>query len=141
MEQPLKILADIKGQILSEEKRQLLSVELADLLLQEAALQKTPEEKKDQEQLGHLLLDQTGKAFVTETTDQCFRSSSLRRSANQLVFILKKYGIPKFIPWTKALGCFVFRVLFLGGLEIFFRLFSCRLLKRLFEKKQNKSSF
>ncbi len=45
--------------------------------------------------IARMMADPNGKAFTTSMTDQCFRSSDSARVADQLVFLIKKFGIPK----------------------------------------------
>lgn len=66
---------------------------------------------KQQAELAKLVHDPKGKAFVTNMTDQCFRSNNPYRVADQLIFLLNQYGIPRFLTPTKQLGFKIFRFL------------------------------
>ncbi len=61
----------------------------------------TREEKKIQEQMESLLTHPTDKVVLTKMIDQSFRSHDDQRVADQLNFILKKYGIPEFFSNTE----------------------------------------
>lgn len=92
-----KILESVRGKPLSLEQRCNLAIELAALILTEAQANQTSQEKKIQSQLARMMNDPKGKAFTTSMTDQCFRSNSSARVADQLVFLLHKFGIPKYL--------------------------------------------
>jgi RHH-type proline utilization regulon transcriptional repressor/proline dehydrogenase/delta 1-pyrroline-5-carboxylate dehydrogenase len=81
---------------------------LATLMLN--AANKIPKGQQ-QEELARLVRDPQGKAFVTHMTDQCFRSQNPARVADQLIYLLKKFGIPKFLSKKKQLGFKLFRLL------------------------------
>src|SRR5262249_54097365 len=51
-----------------------------------------------------------GKLFTTTMTDQFFRSQSSRRAADQLCFILKTLGIPKYLSWQKRFSLRLFKL-------------------------------
>lgn len=91
------------------EERSALAVELASLLLMEAKKSETTKERKIQHQLARMMKDPMGKAFTTEMTDQCFRSQDASRAADQIVYLLKKYGIPKYLSRVKRGGFWIFK--------------------------------
>jgi RHH-type proline utilization regulon transcriptional repressor/proline dehydrogenase/delta 1-pyrroline-5-carboxylate dehydrogenase len=109
LEEANALLQNVKGrpQTLAERKR--LSVELAALMLNEANRTITSREKVIQEQLGRLMHDSTGKAFTTAMTDECFRSHSHRRIADQMIFLLNHLGIPQYLDWIKRAELFAFK--------------------------------
>lgn len=80
-----------------------------DLLNQSKELQ-TAEEKKQQKELANMMEDSKGKAFITSMTDQCFRSKNNARVADQLSFLIKKYGIPKYLSFSKKLKLKLFQL-------------------------------
>lgn len=108
IKQALSILESAKGHPLSSEQRKTLSIELALCILKEARMIETPQEKKLQKQLARMMHDPSGKAFTTSMMDQCFRSSNKMRIADQLLFLLKGYGVPKYLSWYKKLGFYLF---------------------------------
>src|ERR1700753_672664 len=111
MNQAVQLLESVKGHPLSDRKRQEMSIELAGLMLEEAQQTQSYREKEQEQQLGRMMNDPSGKAFTTSMTDQCFRSADSRRIADQLVFLIKKFGIPHFLNSCKKLGLFLFREL------------------------------
>jgi len=64
----------------------------------------TQEEKRYQKQIRHLLSHPADKVTLTRLIDQSFRSANFRRVADQVVFLLRRYGIPGFFaPHEKFL--------------------------------------
>jgi RHH-type proline utilization regulon transcriptional repressor/proline dehydrogenase/delta 1-pyrroline-5-carboxylate dehydrogenase len=101
----------VKGQTISLEERQARAIVLAGLMLQEAKRIQTPWEKKQQHQLARMMNDPVGKVFTTVITDQCFRSKRPARVANQLIYTIGKYGIPRYLALEKRIGLFAFKIL------------------------------
>ena len=64
----------------------------------------TDEEKQYQKQMHHLLTHPRDKVALTNLIDQSFRSTTCRRVANQVTYLLRRYGIPGFFtPLEKFL--------------------------------------
>jgi RHH-type proline utilization regulon transcriptional repressor/proline dehydrogenase/delta 1-pyrroline-5-carboxylate dehydrogenase len=105
------LLDSVKGKPQSIAERRRLSVDLGALMIREAARTMTSQEKAVQDQLSRLMRDPIGKAFTTAMTDQCFRSQSNRRIADQMIYLLSHYGIPQYLDWTKRLQLFMFKIL------------------------------
>ncbi|MBA3238712.1 MAG: bifunctional proline dehydrogenase/L-glutamate gamma-semialdehyde dehydrogenase [Parachlamydiaceae bacterium] len=103
------LIASVKGKIASIEELQEKAIDLAALLLKDARIQQTPKEKDQQELLGRMMKDPQGKIFTVMMTDQCFRSHSNYRVADQLSYILKKYGIPRYLSFSRRLGMRFFK--------------------------------
>lgn len=82
---------------------------LAALLLQEAQESLTSNEKRTQAQLSRMMRDPSGKVFTMRMTDECFRSSIPERIADQCIFLLNKYGIPRFLRFGKKMLLALFR--------------------------------
>jgi RHH-type proline utilization regulon transcriptional repressor/proline dehydrogenase/delta 1-pyrroline-5-carboxylate dehydrogenase len=101
-------IAAVRGKSLSTEERCSRAIELAALILVEAQATQTASEKRIQAQLARMMSDPIGKAFTTSMTDQCFRSENVKRVANQLVFLIKIFGIPHFLSYGKKLQLWVF---------------------------------
>lgn len=99
--QAQEIINNATAKSLSQDERQQQAVKLASLMLQSAQASQTTEEKRIQEQLARMMNDSNGKVFTTLLTDQCFRSHNPSRIANQMVYILKKFGVPKYLSWDK----------------------------------------
>lgn len=98
-----KIIESAKGKKLSVDERCKMAIELTQSMLKESLQQQTDSEKKSQEQLAKMMADPIGKVFTTSMTDQCFRSRSSRRVIDQLVFLLKRFGIPKYLSPIKRM--------------------------------------
>jgi RHH-type transcriptional regulator, proline utilization regulon repressor / proline dehydrogenase / delta 1-pyrroline-5-carboxylate dehydrogenase len=109
MDKAKQILESVKDQTLSPDQRREKAIELAGLMLEESRRIQSYRERSQQKLLARMMNDPVGKAFTTSMTDQCFRSSNNKRVADQLVFLIKKFGIPKFLnPWKKF-QLFLFR--------------------------------
>lgn len=106
-----ELLASIKGKPLVQEERRLKAIELAGLLLHEALATQTICERKKQNEISRMIEDPMGKVFTTQFTDQCFRTKDDKRAANQLVYLLRKFGIPKFLTPFKRLSMVLFKLL------------------------------
>lgn len=110
-DEAIEILDKAKGNPLSIEERKKLSLELAALMLHEASKSTTSQEHKLQNQLARLMKDGKGKAFTTAMTDQCFRSHSNKRVANQMIYLLNQLGIPQYLEWRQRTELFIFKSL------------------------------
>jgi len=103
-----ELLKGLKGKPVEGMQRREAAVELAGLMMQEAALLQTKEEKKQQAQLARMMDDLTGKVFTTCMTDQCFRSSNPWRSADQLSYLIGHFGTPRYLSFDARLGLNIF---------------------------------
>ena len=105
------LLASVMGAQLTLEKREKKAIELAGLILSESNKRLTKEEKKRYGELHRMMSDPVGKVFLTAMTDQCFRSKNCQRIADQMVYLLHLYGIPKFFSLFKRLQLYFFKIL------------------------------
>jgi RHH-type proline utilization regulon transcriptional repressor/proline dehydrogenase/delta 1-pyrroline-5-carboxylate dehydrogenase len=80
------------------------AVELAEALLGEARAGQTAEERARAERLARLMEDPRGKELTIALTDQCFRSRRPERIADQLHYLLERYGAPRFMEWWERIG-------------------------------------
>jgi len=80
------------------------AVELAEVLLREARAGQTSEERARAERLARLMEDPRGKELTIALTDQCFRSRRPERIADQLHYLLERYGAPRFMEWWERIG-------------------------------------
>ncbi|MCB1113982.1 MAG: bifunctional proline dehydrogenase/L-glutamate gamma-semialdehyde dehydrogenase, partial [Chlamydiia bacterium] len=87
----------------------VLAPELAEKLLVAANADESYREKKQYQELSRMMEDEKGKIFLTALTDQCFRSLKSSRVADQICYLIDKYGIPKYPDAYKRLGLKVFR--------------------------------
>lgn len=124
-----EILESVKGKPQAMSDRKRLSIELAALMLHEASLTMKSDEKAGQEQLTRLMEDPVGKAFTTSMTDECFRSSSNKRVADQMIYLLNQLGVPQYLDWFKRVQLFIFRSLG-SAIAQFFVPFSTRALRK-----------
>ena len=99
-----------------EEERILReSLALAERWQNRATALLTHEERIIQQRLMRLLNHPTDKAALTRLIDQSFRSSDNRRVADQVCWLLKKFGIPAYFPFSERL----LAQLFLAAGQIF----------------------
>ena len=104
------IIDSVKQRSLTTEERRELAVELAGLMLQEARRTQTGYEHRTQGQLARMMDDAAGKVFTTSMTDECFRSSNNSRIANQMIYLMNKFGIPKYLSYIKRVQLFFFKL-------------------------------
>ncbi len=109
LEQAFSFLREARGAKQTMEQRAEQAIELAALILEESKQRQTAAERKEQLELAAMLGDPGGKAFVTQMTDQCFRSETPRRTAEQLIFLLDQFGVPKYLSPFKRLQLASFR--------------------------------
>lgn len=105
-----KCLDDAKNRSLTIEQRREMSIELASDMLHEALKTERYSEKSRQATLAKMMNDSHGKAFVTSLADQAFRSSDRLRIADQILYLIDKFGVPKFLPWHRRVQMYVFKV-------------------------------
>ncbi len=111
MERVVALLRQVRGGAPSIEERAEQAISLAALLLEESKEHQTADEREQQSQLAAMLNDPNGKAFVVQMTDECFRSSTTGRTADQLIYLLDKFGVPKYLSFFKRLQLSSFRFL------------------------------
>jgi RHH-type transcriptional regulator, proline utilization regulon repressor / proline dehydrogenase / delta 1-pyrroline-5-carboxylate dehydrogenase len=85
------------------------AVQLAEALLREARAQQTPEEHAQARKLARMMADPHGKELTIALADQAFRSRRPARIADQLAYLLERYGVPRYMDWWERVG------LLLGG--------------------------
>ena len=68
------------------------AVELAEALLREARAQETSEEMAQARRLARMMADPHGKQLTIALIDQAFRSRRPARIADQLAYLLDRYG-------------------------------------------------
>lgn len=106
-----QLLESVKGRPLGDQQRKDMAIKLAGLMLEESQQIQSYQEKRQERQLARMMNDPAGKAFITSMTDQCFRSTDNKRVADQLVFLIQKFGIPHFLDSYKKLELLLFREL------------------------------
>lgn len=104
-----EILTSVKGKQLTVAERSQLSIKLAGLLLDEANVTAKSKELNLQAELARMMDDPMGKAFTTAMADEGFRSHVPSRTVDQLIFLIKKYGIPRYLSFIKRTQLFFFK--------------------------------
>ena len=102
-------LAAVKTKKLTQGERVQVAIDLAALMLKQAKKIQTAQERRIQKELARMMRDPQGKVFLTEMTDQCFRSKKDKRVADQLVYLIHKFGIPRFLSFPKKVGFWIFK--------------------------------
>ncbi len=72
------------------------AIRLARRLQERALALQTPQERRQQAELDRMIHYPADKATLVQLTDQAFRSSKAKRSADQLTHILDVQGVPRF---------------------------------------------
>jgi RHH-type transcriptional regulator, proline utilization regulon repressor / proline dehydrogenase / delta 1-pyrroline-5-carboxylate dehydrogenase len=80
------------------------AVELAEELLREARAQQTPEERAQTRKLARMMADPHGKELTIALADQAFRSRRPERTADQLAYLLERYGVPQYMDWWERVA-------------------------------------
>jgi RHH-type proline utilization regulon transcriptional repressor/proline dehydrogenase/delta 1-pyrroline-5-carboxylate dehydrogenase len=80
------------------------AVELAEALLREARAQQTSEERAQAKKLARLMADPHGKELTVALADQAFRSRRPERIADQLAYLLERYGVPRYMDWWERVA-------------------------------------
>ncbi|ADI39185.1 bifunctional proline dehydrogenase/L-glutamate gamma-semialdehyde dehydrogenase [Waddlia chondrophila] len=111
LENARRLIDHVKGRMISVEERRELAIELAALMLNEARRVQTTSEHRILAQLDHMMEDPVGKVFTTSMTDECFRSKLPARVADQMIHLINKFGIPKYLSYFRQLQLFVFKCL------------------------------
>ena len=109
MQEAHDLLGSARGKALTFEEREKKAIKLAALILSESNHRLTKEERKRYGELHRMMHDPIGKVFLTALTDQCFRSKNHERIADQMVYLLHLYGIPKFFSPMKRLQLYLFK--------------------------------
>ena len=109
IEQAAELLQQACQRTSSIHERAEQAISLAALILEESRARQTAEEREQQAQLAAMLKDPDGKVFVTQMTDQCFRSQTPSRTADQLISLLNRFGTPKYLSYLQRLQLSSFR--------------------------------
>jgi RHH-type proline utilization regulon transcriptional repressor/proline dehydrogenase/delta 1-pyrroline-5-carboxylate dehydrogenase len=105
------IIESVRGSPQSVQDRKEKAITLASLMLRAASECQTRPEKAIQKQLAAMMNDPAGKVFTADMTDQCFRSSKKSRVADQIVYLIDQFGIPKFLAFHKRIGFYSLKYL------------------------------
>jgi RHH-type transcriptional regulator, proline utilization regulon repressor / proline dehydrogenase / delta 1-pyrroline-5-carboxylate dehydrogenase len=86
------------------------AVGLAEELLRRAIIEQTAEERDRAQRIARMMEDPHGKELTIALADQAFRSRRPARIADQLAYLLERYGVPHYMEWWER------SALMLGGL-------------------------
>src|SRR5262245_24661614 len=89
---------------MTREPRARRAVALAEALLREARAEQTPEEQARARRLGRMMADSRGKDLTIALVDQAFRSRRPARIADQLGYLLERYGVPRYMEWWERVA-------------------------------------
>ncbi|WDE98519.1 proline dehydrogenase family protein [Lentisphaera profundi] len=117
-------------EIKSSLERGQQAVDLSRLILEQADKVRHDDERLRDEELARMFDDPQGKAFSTAMHDQCFRSENSKRIADQIGYLLKKYGTPSFLDHWARVEIDVFK-----SSPLFLKQRLVPLIKRLIRKK------
>lgn len=109
MTQARSLIARVRDTPMSLDAHLAASVELAELILKESDRVQTRQEKKIRAQLARMLNDPTGKAFTMAMTDACFRSQDPVRIADQLIYLINTFGVPRYLSPFRRFQMELFR--------------------------------
>ncbi len=99
----------VTDEVATGERLRHRAVELAETLLREARARQTPEERAQAGKLARMMADPHGKELTIALADQAFRSRRPGRIADQLAYLLERYGVPRYMDWWERVA------LLLGG--------------------------
>lgn len=111
IEQAKAIVQSVKNQPQPLEKRQSLAINLAALMVDEARRIRSKDEIVHQAELQGMISQPSSKGFFNTIVDQCFRCQSTFRVADQVIYTIKKCGIPSYLPFSKRLQLTAFKYL------------------------------
>lgn len=75
------------------------AVDLAAEILKDASSVRTRSERYKSRKMARMMQDLRGKSLTLALADQVFRPPTCSRSASQFRFLLKEYGIPRYLPF------------------------------------------
>ncbi len=94
---------------LTDDERLRKVLHIADLIQQSALKEVQFRERAQLQRLSRMMTDLKGKSFTQALTDQSFRSPSVERTVNQVLHLVKEYGLPKFLLWQDRIKWYGFR--------------------------------
>lgn len=130
MQSAKKILENAKNKTFSIEERRQQAIELAVFMLKEARRIQTSQEYRTQLQISRMMEDPLGKIFTSSLTDECFRTQNPRKVVDQILFLLHKFGVPKYLTYVRQLQLSSFKYL-----AIIFPSFAAALVRYLIRKE------
>ncbi len=95
-------LTAVKRQNVTDDEIALEAVKLAADLLLDAQSRQNRKEKAQQAKIAGMMTDPNGKMMTMAMSDQAFRSHNPRRIADQVKYLVDKYGVPHyFANWEQ----------------------------------------
>ncbi len=111
MQRAKAILESVKRQPQSMDRRRALAIDLAALMVEESRRIRTRKETHQQEQITQMIAHPQSKDFFNTIVDQCFRSQSKSRVADQVIYTIDQCGIPSYLSFFKKCQLKAFRYL------------------------------
>lgn len=108
MSKAVDLLREVKGTPLSLSDRIEKAIKLAAIIQETALKEQEFAEKQFGKELARMMKDPIGKCFTTELTDQAFRSKDQTRAANQIHYLIDRFGVPQFMSLPKRIGMGLF---------------------------------
>ncbi len=103
-----ELLNAVRGMELAENERVERAILLAAKIQEAANATQTSHEREFGKELSGMMHDPKGKIFTTELTDEAFRSSNNARVADQIRYLVKRFGVPSYLTAFKRLGLYLF---------------------------------
>ncbi len=98
------LLNTVKNKSFSKQDLADKAIELAAMLLDKAQAEQTRGERARGAKIAAMMDDPQGKALTMVLSDQAFRSHNPARIADQVSYLLEKYGVPRYFAWWEQLG-------------------------------------
>ena len=80
------------------------AIALAEALLHRAQSEQTAREYEQGQKIARMMADPVGKALTIALVDQAFRSHRPARIADQLRYLLERYGTPHYMDWWERVA-------------------------------------
>ena len=98
------LLNEVKNRSFDEQELADKAVPLAAVLLQEAQTQQTRDERARGAKIAAMMDDPQGKVLTMVLSDQAFRSHNPTRIADQIRYLLERYGVPRYFALWERFG-------------------------------------
>ncbi|MBU4348525.1 bifunctional proline dehydrogenase/L-glutamate gamma-semialdehyde dehydrogenase, partial [Patescibacteria group bacterium] len=128
----LELIDSVKNKPFNSEELINKSLELAVLIVSEAKRIQTPAEKKEEEYIVDYIKTLKDKAFIINLLDQSLRSSSFKRTADQIAYLLAQLGTPNNFPLLSKIKLFLVKIFNPQFSKLFVGLVNKTLLKETF---------
>lgn len=106
----LELLKSVEDKPQKREERAELAINLAEQIYLLTEKSKTEKEKKAEIKFYNALSNPKSKPFLTCSSDQLFRSKSIKRASSQLHYLLFQFGIPENLSFLKKLNLSLFKI-------------------------------